>query len=119
MIDRRKFIATFAGTLLARPWPADAQVAGRVYRIGYLGQGSKSNDLAGQGAFATLLQNLRTLGYVEGTNLTVESRFADGHPEVLGTLAAQLVQTKPEVIAVLSVGLARVVLEYTKTIPVV
>jgi putative ABC transport system substrate-binding protein len=118
-MDRRAFIAGVAGALLAAPWPVGAQVASRVYRIGYLGQDSKSSDLAGRGAFATLLQNLRTLGYVEGTNLTVESRFADGHPEVLGTLAAQLVQTKPEVIAVPSAGLARVVLEYTKTIPVV
>jgi putative ABC transport system substrate-binding protein len=118
-MDRRKFIASFAGTLLARPWPVAAQVAGRVYRIGYLGQGSKSSDLAGRGRLTTLLQNLRSLGYVEGTNLTVESRFADGRPEVLGTLAAQLVQAKPEVIAVASAGLARVVLEYTKTIPVV
>jgi putative ABC transport system substrate-binding protein len=118
-MERRAFIAGVAGALLAAPWPAEAQVASRVYRIGYLGQDSKSGDLAGRGPFATLLQNLRTLGYVEGTNLTVESRFADGRPEVLGTLAAQLVQTKPEVIAVPSAGLARVVLEHTKTIPVV
>ena len=118
-MDRRAFIAGVTGALLATPWPVEAEVAGRVYRIGYLGQDSKSSDLAGRGPFAALLQNLRTLGYVEGTNLTVESRFADGRPEVLGTLAAQLVRTKPEVIAVPSAGLARVVLEHTKTIPVV
>jgi putative ABC transport system substrate-binding protein len=119
MIDRRKFIASFAGALLAAPWRAGAQVASRVYRIGYLGQGSKSSELADGGALAALLQNLRVLGYVEGTNLTVESRFADGRPEVLGTLAAQLVQARPELIAVRSAGLTQIVLEHTKTIPVV
>ena len=119
MIDRRKFIASVAGTLLVAPWSVEAQVAGRVYRIGYLGQASKSSDLADGGTLATLLRNLRSLGYVEGTNLTVEARFADGHPEVLGTLAAQLVQARPELIAVASAGLAEIVLEHTKTIPMV
>ena len=119
MTDRRTFIASVAGALLAAPWAANAQVAGRVYRIGYLGQGSKTSDLADGGTLERLLRNLRALGYVEGTNLIVESRFADGHPEVLGKLAAQLVQAKPELIAVASAGLAEIVLEHTKTIPVV
>jgi putative ABC transport system substrate-binding protein len=119
VIDRRAFVASVVGTLLATPWAAQAQVPGRVYRIGYLGQGSKASDLADGGTLERLLRNLRALGYVEGTNLIVESRFADGRPEGLGKLAAQLVQAKPEVIAVASVGLARAVLEHTKTIPVV
>jgi len=82
-MDRRTFIAIAAGAALAAPWRSDAQVTGKVYRIGYLGQGSKAQDLAGGGPFSTLLKNLRPLGYVEGTNLTVESHFADGRTEVL------------------------------------
>ena len=118
-MDRRAFVAGIAGALLATPWAAEAQPTGKVYRIGYLGQGSKTSELADGRALERLLRNLRALGYVEGTNLIVESRFADGRPEVLGNLAAQLVQAKPELIAVVSVGLARAVLEHTKTIPVV
>ena len=119
MIVRRDFIRLVGVTLLDAPFVVQAQVAGRVYRLGYLGQGSKSSNLADGGAFPALLQNLRVLGYIEGTNLTVESRFAEGRPEALAGLAAQLVQAKPDVIAVSSAGLAMVVLEHTKTIPVV
>ena len=84
-----------------------------------MARGSKSSNLADGGAFPALLQNLRVLGYIEGTNLTVDSRFAEGRPEALAGLAAQLVHAKPDVIAVSSAGLAMVVLEHTKTIPVV
>jgi putative tryptophan/tyrosine transport system substrate-binding protein len=118
-MDRRTFIAGVAGALLAAPLPAEAQTTGKVYRIGYLGQGSKSSNLEDGGAFPTLLQNLRALGYVVGVNLSVESRFAEGRTGVLESLAAELVQTRPEVIAVASAGLAQMVLKHTKTIPVV
>ena len=119
-MDRRAFVTSVVGALFATSWAAQAQVPGRVYRIGYLGQGSKASELAAdRGALERLLRNLRALGYVEGTNLIVESRFADGRPEVLGKLAAQLVQAKPELIVVASAGLAEIVLEHTKTIPVV
>jgi len=118
-MDRRTFVASATGALLALPFPAEAQVASNVYRIGYLGQGSKSSNLSDARQLEDLLRDLRSLGYVEGTNLTVESRFADGRPELLGALAAQLVQTRPDVIAVASAGLAEIVLEHTNTIPVV
>jgi putative ABC transport system substrate-binding protein len=118
-MNRRAFIAGVAGTLLAVPCSIEAQVAGRVYRIGFLGQGSKSSELADGSDLPTLLQNLRRLGYIEGTNLTIEVRFAGGRPEVLAALAAELVHAKPDLIAVPSAGLAEIVLEHTKTIPVV
>ena len=74
------------------------------------------------GCFRPRLQLERELAtdrYVEGKNLIVEARFAGGRPEMLAALAAELVQAKPELIAVPSAGLAQVVLEHTKTIPVV
>jgi len=118
-MHRRKFLACVATASFAAPWHAKAQVAGKVYRLGYLGQGSKSGTLADGGVFPALVQNLRLLGYVEGTNLTIDSRFAEGRPDALAGLAAQLVQAKPDVIAVASAGLAMIVLSHTKTIPVV
>jgi putative ABC transport system substrate-binding protein len=118
-MNRRVFIAGVAGTLLAAPCSIQAQGAGKVYRIGFLGQGSRSSELADGGDLPILLRNLRGLGYVEGTNLRIEARFAGGRPERLTALAAELVQAKPDLIAVPSAGLARTVLEHTKTIPVV
>src|SRR5438874_10770603 len=119
MMHRRKFLACVVAAPFAAPWPAAAQVAGKAYRIGYLGQGSKSRELADGGELSNLLQDLRALGYDEGTNLTFDMRFADGRPEALGALAAQLVQTKPEATVVTSVGLAQILIERTRTIPIV
>ena len=119
MIDRRTFVGTLAGTLLAAPLRTEAQQAEKVYTIGYLGQASKSDAMAPGAPFATLLKNLRDLGYVEGRNLRVESRFAEGRPEDLSALAAQLVRANPRVIAVVSAGLAEIVLQHTRTIPIV
>ena len=118
-MNRRTFVAGVVVAPLAVRQPAGAQVSGKVYRLGYLGQGSKGSSLFDGGAFEMLISNLRALGYIEGTNLTVDARFAEGRTEVLDTLAAQLVAARPDVIAVASVGLAQVMLEHTKTIPVV
>jgi putative ABC transport system substrate-binding protein len=90
-----------------------------MYTVGYLGQGSRSDAPDNGNWLPVLLRNLRELGYIEGGNLTIESRFAEGHPEALATLAAELVKANPQVIAVPSAGIAEVVLKYTKTIPVV
>jgi putative ABC transport system substrate-binding protein len=87
--------------------------------IGYLGQGSRSAALAPGSPFLALLNNLRALGYAQGQNLVVEARFAEGRPEDLSVLAAQLVSANPRVIAVVSAGIAEVVLEHTKTVPIV
>ncbi len=116
-MDRRTFIGTIPGTLLILAHDARAQQAGTMYTIGYLGQLSRSDELAlGVGP---LIENLRELGYVEGRNLAVESRFAGGRVDDLERLAAELVRANPKVIVVQSAGVAEVVLKYTRTIPVV
>jgi len=119
VIGRRTFLATFTCAVVVARSLVEAQVTGKIYRIGYLGQGSKSTEFADGEALPALLQDLRALGYVEGTNISFDMRFADGRPELLGARAAQLVKAKPDVIAVSSVGLAEILLEYTRTIPVV
>jgi len=118
-MDRRAFLGVLVSGLLGAANSVEAQQAPRPYVIGYLGQGSKSDELAPAKDLPTLLENLRVLGYVEGENLTVNARFADGRPEDLSRLAAQLVATNPRVIVVRSVGIARAVLEHTKVVPVV
>ena len=98
------------------PLAADAQPTGRVYRIGYLYVGQKINAAEFLQPF---LGGLRQLGYVEGKNLRVEVWAAEGHPEDLPALAAQLVRAKPEVIVVNSAGHASIVQQLTKTLPIV
>ena len=114
-MDRRTFIRAGAAVVLIASSVAQAQRAQKAYTLGYLGQGQPGGD----DAFQILLNNLKELGYVEGGNLIVLSRFAEGRPDKLAPLASELVRANPQVIAVRSAGIARVVLKYTNTIPVV
>ena len=72
-----------------------AQQAGRIYRVGILNGGTTPNPFVD--AFR---QNLRALGWVEGRNVTIEARFADGSMDRLPGLAAELIRLDPHVIAV-------------------
>jgi len=93
-MDRRVFIGTLAGGLLAAPLAAGAQQAGKVWRIGYLIPVVE----AGSPAFAAFRQRLHELGYVEGQNVALEVRSADGRPERYAVLAAELVRLRVDVI---------------------
>jgi hypothetical protein len=73
-MDRRAFIGSFAGSLLAAPLAIEAQQTGRPPRIGLLATGGGKTD-----PLAALEQGLRELAYVEDQNLLVERRFADGN----------------------------------------
>jgi len=83
-----------AGGLIAAPLAAEARPAGKVARIGFLGLHPGAN-LHLRGAF---LQGLRDLGYVEGRNVVIEYRSAEGKLERLSALAAELVALKVDVI---------------------
>jgi putative ABC transport system substrate-binding protein len=88
------------------------QPASKIPKIGYLAL-SRS---AGTEAF---LQGLKDLGYVEGQNVTVKYRFAEGNEERFADLAAELVQLKVDVIVVGGTAAARAARRLTKTIPIV
>jgi hypothetical protein len=77
---------------------AAAQPAGKVPRVGYLLSGSHS-DPQRQHLIEAFRQGLRELGYVEGQNIAIESRWAEGKDDRLAALAADLVRSK--------VGIAR------------
>jgi putative ABC transport system substrate-binding protein len=96
-MDRRAFIGTLTGGLLAAPLVAEAQQSARIYRLGYLGPGSGSTLPPALDAFR---QQLRQLGYVEGQNLTIEYRWAADNDEQLPRFAADLVRLKVDVIVV-------------------
>jgi putative ABC transport system substrate-binding protein len=80
--------------LLATPPAAGAQPAARVPRVGMLANGSA----AGSPPVDAFRQGLRDLGYVEGQNLILEIRWAEGRFERLPELAAELVRSKPDVL---------------------
>jgi putative ABC transport system substrate-binding protein len=114
-MDRRAFIGALAGGLLAAPLAAEAQVAGKVPRIGFLFFGSPgpSRELD---AFR---QGLRELGYIEAQNIAVEYRFARGRIERLPELAAELTRLKPDVLVTPGTPASLGAKQATRTIPIV
>ncbi len=105
-------VVTFALGLLVGPLLAEAQQAGRVYRIGYLFSGR-----TGQRSLLTAFQQgLKELGYVEGKNIVIEQRYGKRHQRP--ALLAELVRLKVDVI-VTSPGGVRAAKKAGSTIPIV
>jgi putative ABC transport system substrate-binding protein len=114
-IERRRFLIV-TGALLATPLAADGQRPAKVSRIGYLSP-SLASSLPLRDAF---LQGLRDRGYVEGRNLSVEHRDAEGDRERFPALAAELVALKVDVIFVGGgTRVALAAMQATNTIPIV
>jgi putative ABC transport system substrate-binding protein len=112
-MDRRAFLGTLATGLLAAPLAAEAQPAGTVVRIGFVSPISPGPTID---AFR---QGLREVGYVEGKNVIVETRFAEGRPERLPLLIGELIRLKVDVLVVGSTGGALAAKKATTTVPIV
>jgi len=105
--------------LLVAPLAAEAQEAGKVARIGFLGTGSSSDMSDMSRPVGAFRQGLRELGWVEGQNIVVDYRFAEGRSDRLPELAAELVRLKVDIIvAVAAIG-AAAAKNATETIPIV
>ena len=117
-MNRRAFIGTLAGGLLAAPLAAEAQAPQKVPRVGYLSNGSASDPrrVALLGAFQ---QGLRDVGYVAGKNIIIEARFAEGNYDRLPALAADLVRLKVDIIVAYSTPATQAAQKATRTIPIV
>ena len=115
-MDRRTFIGAIAGGLLAAPLAASAQQAGKVYRIGILETIPASQNATKLDA---LRNGLRDLGYVEGRNLIIEYRSADGRAERFPDLVSELVRLKVDLIVTRGTPAAKAAKNATGTIPVV
>jgi putative tryptophan/tyrosine transport system substrate-binding protein len=109
-------VLTLCAMLFALCVSADAQQPKKVPRIGFLVASSASANSARVEAFR---QGLRELGYVEGKNIIIESRFAEGKTDRLPALAADLVRLKVDVIVSAGPAVTRPASEATKTIPIV
>jgi putative ABC transport system substrate-binding protein len=109
--------AVFALTALGiTPLSTRAQPAGKVYRIGYLSAPTRKSV---ERAFESFLTALRNLGWVEGKNLLIEYRWADGNLERLPALAAELVALKVELIVAPASIAALAAKNATSSIPIV
>ncbi len=97
-MDRRAFLGTLAGGLLAAPLVAEAQPAGKVPRIGWVGNMAPPPPPVSQ--LEGFRQGLRELGYVEGQNLVIEYRWAAAKLNRLPDLVADLVRLKVDVLLV-------------------
>ena len=112
---RRDFFYVLSGAV-ALPLTARAQQPGRSYRVAYLALlPGEDTTLA-----KPFLERLRELGYNEGKNITLAYRSADGRPERLSQLAAELVQARPDVLVTgFGTLAAKAAMGATTTIPVV
>ena len=103
-------------TLLAAPLAADAQQAGKVPRIGFLSATSPSDRPLLLDAFR---QRLRELGWVEGQNIGIDYRYAEGRVDRLPELATELVRLKVDLIASFGTQGVTAAKNATETIPIV
>ena len=115
MIDRRTFIAALAGGMLSGSGLASAQGAAKIYRIGMLEAVPEAQNRSNLDAFR---RGMRDLGYVEGRNLIIEYRSADGHAERFPHLASELVQLNVDLIVTRGTPAANAAKNATRSIPV-
>src|SRR5262245_47629032 len=115
MMDRRAFLAGSV-ILLAVPLAAGAQQAGKVRRIGFVEAGSAPVNRHFLNAFR---QGMTELGYVEGRDVVIEDRWADGRNELFPSLLDELIQRKVDVLVVSSGAGALAAKSATATVPVV
>src|SRR6202158_5108944 len=114
-MHRRTFLAGTGAVLLAVPLAAQAQPAGNVSRIGFLFYGAPGSSPE----LDAFRKGLRDLGYIEGQNITIEYRFANGRAGRLSELAAELVRLQLDVIVTPGTPASMAAKKATSTIPIV
>ena len=112
-MNRRAFLSAMTGSLLTAPLAAEAQQAGKVYRIGVLSSRRTPTYMT---PFA---EGLRELGWAEGRDFTLEYRFSGDTPEGAPTAARELATQKVDVIVTIATGNAVAAMRATTEIPIV
>jgi putative tryptophan/tyrosine transport system substrate-binding protein len=116
MMQRRQFVTLLGGAAATWPLAGRAQQPEKIFRIGYLGVSSRSLEPHYVEAFR---QKLRDLGHVDGENIAIEYRWAEGQDDRLPHLATELVGLKPDIIVTTGTPSALAAMQATKTIPIV
>ena len=123
MILRAALVAALVLVLLGMPLSAGAQQPGKVYRVGFILTTTPVSEMAGpepvHPGTRALLQGLRALGYVEGQNLILERRSAEGRFERFGDIVAELIRLKADVIVTTGDPMAQAAKAVTTTVPIV
>lgn len=114
MVDRRRFISTIAGGLLAAPITTIAQQSTKVSRIGFLGSSAPPPEL-----LEAVRSSLRERGYIEGNNIALEVRWAEGSFDALPALANELAQSRVDLILAWATPAALAAKRATPSIPIV
>ena len=112
-MKKKIFVSLLATLMLSSVYPARAQQPTKVPRIGFL------TTAAGDPSAEAFRQGLRELGYVEGKNILIEYRYAEGTSEPLSELAEELVRLKVDVIVTTSTEPSLGAQRATRTIPIV
>src|SRR5881409_2986849 len=115
-MSKKLFALALGAFLVALSFPVAAQQPAKVPRIGYLTGATPDGQSARIEPFR---QGLRELGYVEGKNIVIEYRYAEGKLDRLPALAAELVRLKVDVIVTGGGIITRVAKQATATIPIV
>src|SRR5262249_4260147 len=110
------YLVTLALSMLVAPLFAVAQPAGKVPKIGFLNPSSATATARNFNAFT---QCLRELGYIEGQTIAIAQRYADGRPERLPALAAELADLHVDVFVVNVSRAAEAVQQTTTKVPIV
>jgi putative ABC transport system substrate-binding protein len=122
-MNRRTFLRGLTLGTVTTPLSAEAQQAGQIYRVGFIFLTSPVSEMAGTEPVhylaRTFVQALRALGYVEGQNLILERRSAEGQNERLSGIVAELVRLKADVIVTGGDPLPRVAKAVTTTVPII
>src|SRR6516225_917795 len=116
-IARRKFLATLGGAAAAWPLAARAQQTERVRRIGLLM--GLADDREGQARVTGLKQGLQELGWTDGRNIQIETRFGEADAGRIRAHASELTALGPDVIVANSTPVIRAVRQATSSIPIV
>lgn len=117
-MNQRRRLLLLGATALAAPIGAFAQQQGKVWRLGYLDFGTRQS-MVDAGRYAALIEGLRERGYVEGKNVVLDARFADGSADRVSALGAELVQQKPDLILATGTPAGHSAKRATTTIPIV
>jgi ABC-type uncharacterized transport system substrate-binding protein len=122
-VDRRRFIGTLAGSLLVAPLAAEAQPTGKVPRIALVFANAPVADLTGprpaQPNARAFLEAMRELGWIDGQNITIERRSAEGRPDRYAGLAQELLRLKVDLIVCPAASLTQSIQQATSAIPIV
>jgi putative ABC transport system substrate-binding protein len=120
VVDRRRFLSALTGSLLTAPLAADAQEAGKVYRVGYIGPTPVATLISDPAQyFNSFRREMRLRGYVEGQNLVLELRSVEGRLERISEVLSELVHLNADVIVAVSAPVIQAAQQVTRTIPIV